>query len=374
MLELVSDFQGLLDLEKPWNQLAADNPMLRHECSVACAQNPRRSERLAVHVLKSGGEVVAIAPFRAIRRTGIERYDLLNRAMWEPNGLLFRDEDALRALWDGLLRGSRSLAMGRFLADGPELRVLRDRLKESHATQMAPRVDVAAWLPLPSDPEELDRRMPRTRRTNMRQRRRSAERRGAVEFSCHCPGEAEAAPLLREAFRVEAAGWKGRNGTAILVRKGSEDFFTRYFTALARLGKLRLYFLRIAGETAAMRCAVEHANRLWDLKIGYDERFHDCSPGILLTHWTLQNCCERGLEAFEFMGEYEPWEDIWDPLKRNYASVTLHPLSVMGVASLAQEVTWRFTKQALAALKLDKAAAKLRAQRARAATVAASSP
>jgi CelD/BcsL family acetyltransferase involved in cellulose biosynthesis len=83
---------------------------------------------------------------------------------------------------------------------------------------------------------------------------------------------------------------------------GEERFLTLYARAAARLGLLRFYFLRINGAAAAATTMVDHGNRLWGLKLGYDERFRRVSPGILLAYEILRHAFECGnYEALEFL-------------------------------------------------------------------------
>jgi CelD/BcsL family acetyltransferase involved in cellulose biosynthesis len=178
-------------------------------------------------------------------------------------------------------------------------------------------------------------------RTYIRRKVKSAERAGPVAFEVVCPDEGNVDRYLGEVFRVEAAGWKGRKGTAILTDARARRFWSTYARAAARLGMLRLFFLRIGDATAAVRMAVERAGRLWELKIGYDERFARHSPGILLTHETLRYACRRGLAAHEFLGVAEPWHRWWPLETRPYASARFYPFSLAGGVALCEDA-WRF--------------------------------
>ncbi len=367
MFEVISDQRTLVDLEQPWTALAAqsDNPFLRHDCAVACAEVYGRSARLAVLVVRSGGDITAIAPFRAVRRAGLERLEMLTRPLWEPTGFLFADSTALEQLVDGLLGLRRPLALGRLPVDSPEWHLLHGKLANSRILSTAASDSRSLWLPLCADWSQVEAGMSTSRRSTLRRMLRSAERRATVAFDPIIPDESNLDPLLREAYRVEGANWKGRNGSAIVMMPIFKDVFPRWCRALTRLGRLRLFFLRIGGEIAAVRISVEHRGRLSDLKIGYDERFQDYSPGIVLTHLTLRHCCDQGLTAFEFMGQSEAWEEAWAPRVRHYATLSIRPWSLGGALALAQDTTWRLAKQTLAVLKLDKEARKARARRTR---------
>lgn len=50
-------------------------------------------------------------------------------------------------------------------------------------------------------------------------------------------------------------------------------FYRSYATRACEQGALRVLFLKLGKETASMMIALEVEDRLWILKIGYDERF-----------------------------------------------------------------------------------------------------
>jgi len=148
---------------------------------------------------------------------------------------------------------------------------------------------------------------------------------------------AEAGPLLEQAFLVEAAGWKGRRGTAPLQEPWRASFYRRYGVAAAEAGTLRLAFLRVGGEPAAMQIMVERDEALWLLKIGYADRFARCSPGQLLLERTLEWAAERGLARIEFLGEAAPWTRGWTREERACVTAAAYPANERGAAALARD-------------------------------------
>ena len=141
------------------------------------------------------------------------------------------------------------------------------------------------------------------------------------------------AEILAESFRVEADGWKGRTGSALLSDPHRRQFYEKYATIASEKGILRLSFMRIGGEVAATQIAVESGGRFWLLKVGYDERFARCSPGHLLMVETLRYAAERGLRTFEFLGSTEPWTQVWTTDVRPCVSVWAYPNNFRGLAA-----------------------------------------
>ena len=87
-----------------------------------------------------------------------------------------------------------------------------------------------------------------------------------------------------------------------------------------------------------MQIGLEHANRFWVLKIGYDEKWAKCSPGIQLTMETIRYAFDRGLEAYEFLGSDEPWLHAWARQSHSYTSIGFYPLGFCGLYGLGVDV------------------------------------
>jgi len=113
---------------------------------------------------------------------------------------------------------------------------------------------------------------------------------------------------LAETLRLEASGWKGERGTAIVSRPDTRDFYTEVARRFADRGTLRLAFLR-AGETAiAAELGIEEHGVFFDLKGGFDADYRSYAPGLLLAQSLIASCFARGLRRFEFLGDAEPFK------------------------------------------------------------------
>ncbi|MEW6193625.1 MAG: GNAT family N-acetyltransferase [Bacteroidota bacterium] len=89
------------------------------------------------------------------------------------------------------------------------------------------------------------------------------------------------------------------------------DFFRSYSRDTVELKMLRFCFLRISGIAAAVQIGIEYANRFWLLKIGFNEAFARCSPGIILMNEVIGYAFFKKLNAVEFLGSNEEWLHIW---------------------------------------------------------------
>ena len=162
---------------------------------------------------------------------------------------------------------------------------------------------------------------------------RRAEEAGQVSVRILDPRPEEVEGLLAELVRVESAGWKGQRGSSLSRRQALRDFFSRYAAHAARTQSLRFSFLDVDGRAIAAQLSVRHLGRLWVLKIGYDEAWSRCSPGMLLLAETMRRAFEERLQSYEFLGSDEPWLHGWHGERRECATLKGYPASLPGIWS-----------------------------------------
>ncbi len=120
------------------------------------------------------------------------------------------------------------------------------------------------------------------RRKNLNGARRRLEAEGAVSF--RLLSEPEELGVEGERFlALEARGWKGRRGTALLKSPARANFANGVIAALAGERKCRIASLDCGGKPIAMAIVLQSGDRGFFWKIAYDEAFAAFSPGVLLT-------------------------------------------------------------------------------------------
>lgn len=116
------------------------------------------------------------------------------------------------------------------------------------------------------------------------------------------------ATILEQCFSLEAAGWKGRDGTAILSRHDTATFFRSLMLTFYERGILAVSSIEVDGALIAFELGVVEGNRLWSLKTSYDESFASYSPGRVLRYATVERCFELGLDGNEMLGSAEAYK------------------------------------------------------------------
>ena len=100
-----------------------------------------------------------------------------------------------------------------------------------------------------------------------------------------------------------------------------------------------------AVRSIAMRIMLEWDRRLWAMKTGYRESERRWSPGLLLTHDTLEEACRRGLQAFEFLGSGDRLQPAWTTGTRALQSCVFYPYSLRGAWTLALDAASQFKRR-----------------------------
>ena len=116
----------------------------------------------------------------------------------------------------------------------------------------------------------------------LRRQRRRLDEKGAVTFvSAHEP--AAIAPALADYLMLEAAGWKGRAGTAARQSADVLHFVQSAIAALAAEGRVRIDRLTRGETPLAAAITLRSGDHAWFWKIAYDEASASFSPGVQLT-------------------------------------------------------------------------------------------
>ncbi|WP_346656029.1 GNAT family N-acetyltransferase [Bradyrhizobium sp. dw_78] len=122
-----------------------------------------------------------------------------------------------------------------------------------------------------------------------RQRHRLAEQ-GAVHFDVARTPD-DVASAIEIFLKLEASGWKGARGTALLQNEGDARFIRRAAVALAMTGQCEIVTLRTGGTPIAAGIVLRHQDRAFFFKLGIDERFAKFSPGVQLTLDLTRHLC-----------------------------------------------------------------------------------
>jgi CelD/BcsL family acetyltransferase involved in cellulose biosynthesis len=111
------------------------------------------------------------------------------------------------------------------------------------------------------------------------------------------------ADCIRDFGRLESAGWKGREGSAVHADNIQGRFYTSLLESFCAIGKGRIYRFWLGERLAAMQLCVGNERTLVFLKTAYDENFETHGPGILMQYEIMRQLfSESRIDAVEFYG------------------------------------------------------------------------
>ncbi len=113
---------------------------------------------------------------------------------------------------------------------------------------------------------------------------------GAVGFDV-ARSPADVAIAIETFLALEASGWKGERGTALLQVEGDVAFIRRAAKALAETGQCEIVTLRAGNTPVAAGLVLRHQARAFFFKLGVDEHFAKYSPGVQLTLDLTRHLC-----------------------------------------------------------------------------------
>jgi CelD/BcsL family acetyltransferase involved in cellulose biosynthesis len=336
-VERVTSLADLDAIEDAWCDLNArrGGPMEQFAWVRSCAATLSPSEKLEVTTLWRGGRLVAAAPMVLSKRRGIPRLNQLGvDRHYEPMDMLYVDDAARDALIASLAEYGGPFALGRVREDSPTIEAIQKHFAGNAHVQLRPQIGYP-YIDLDDSWRDPEQKLSAKRRSDLRRAHRRAEEAGPVTTEIITPAPQEVDALLSEAFAVEMKSWKGKDGTAMACDESEAMFCRAYARAACHHGVLRLCFLRIGGVAAAMHIAMVHGGGFWLLKIGYDESFARCSPGMLLIQESIAYAAREGLKTYEFLGKSEAWIEMWSRTIRPCTAVRVYPYGSRGMAALA---------------------------------------
>ena len=226
------------------------------------------------------------------------------------NGLA-RDEQARAELWAAVAETGAPRVQMRGLPEHAEsTQALRDTLAAAGYDVVAVPGPFCPWLELPSSWEELIGGVSASLRAQLRRRRRGLEKLGGLGFRTVAGGVSFERDL--ETFlKLEASGWKGESGTAILSSPATTRLYREFAHAAAAKGWMRLHLLELDGEVIAADYGCAFAGRAVLLKTGFDEAYRRLSPGLVLRAEVLRSSIEEGLLHCDFLGEADISKTRW---------------------------------------------------------------
>ena len=208
--------------------------------------------------------------------------------------LLDRDasiEAATQLLQQAREAGAHALVLTDVALDGAAMNSLKQVLDRDGLRPRILSSYTRASLDATQDGETLLREALGAKKLKeLRRQRHRLEEHGLVMFQVARRPD-EIGPALETFLQLEAGGWKGKRGTALVQHAGDATFIRRAVPALAGTAQCEIVTLRAGATPIAAGIVLRHQDRAFFFKLGIDERYAKYSPGVQLTLDLTRHLC-----------------------------------------------------------------------------------
>ncbi|BAR53745.1 hypothetical protein NK6_560 [Bradyrhizobium diazoefficiens] len=266
-------------------------------------------------------------------------------------------EAATRLLQQARETGAHALVLNDVALDGAAMASLKQALNRDGLKPRVLSSYIRAGLDATQDGETLLREALGARKLKeLRRQRHRLEEHGPVVFEVARRPD-EIGPALETFLQLEASGWKGKRGTALIQHAGDATFIRRAVPALAETAQCEIVTLRAGTIPVAAGIVLRHQDRAFFFKLGIDERFARYSPGVQLTlDLTRRLCADPAIASADSTASADHpminpiWRgrfaigDVLIPLRRNDPVVPLVHAALVDL-NAAHEATRRVVRR-----------------------------
>jgi CelD/BcsL family acetyltransferase involved in cellulose biosynthesis len=150
-------------------------------------------------------------------------------------------------------------------------------------------------------------------RSNLKKQRNRLAADGIVTHLDVLTAPDQMAAAVADYGRLESAGWKARNGSAVHADNAQGHFYRRMLEAFAQEGQARVYRYRFSEQLVAMDLCICERDCIVILKTSYDESVPaGFSPALLMREEACRDLFgEPHLARIEFYGKLMEWHTRW---------------------------------------------------------------
>jgi CelD/BcsL family acetyltransferase involved in cellulose biosynthesis len=160
---------------------------------------------------------------------------------------------------------------------------------------------------------------------NMRTQRSKLKTQGIAAVLEVLTRPEEVAGAMEDYGRLEGAGWKGAQGTAVRADNDQGRFYRSMLEDFCRADAARIYRYRFGDKVVAVDLCIETDTVQVPLKTTYDESIKGLSPSSLLRQEAYRHVFEeRRVRRIEFYGRVVEWTARWTDLKRTLYHVNAY--------------------------------------------------
>ena len=260
--------------------LNAAAPARRLTALLAWEQAPSGKRLVGLWAFATGKPHLSVLPISALCAPATEHAYLsapvIDRDCLEPT---------LHAMLEAVAEARdlpKLVALESMSGEGPTYEALIRVLQERHSRFCRLDAKKRPMLVPGAEPKGyLEKALSGSSRKKLRQHRRRLGEKGRLE-TVVIRTAADVQDTFEVFLKLEADGWKGRRGTAILCCPDDAAFARGLIATLAQTGDASIHVLQLDGRPVSMQVVLRAGSAAYTWKTAYDETLSIFSPGMLL--------------------------------------------------------------------------------------------
>ena len=326
-IEAIKDFDKFLELKPVWNTLLAesdvDAPFLTFEWLSNWWTNFGKGSELLILLVKDGSEIIGMAPLMIrrmkYRSLPVRSVTFMANYYSHRSGLILirREKEVVSCVLKYLSDYNFDLMYFDFIEKGSatdtSLGSVLDAEKMRHVRwngEFSPYIAIdGTWECF------LDEKT-KSFRKDIKHTNNLFNRGGRYEVIKYSNTDIDYA--IAQLFTISENTWKFANGTAIINNEKSKMFYRSLAYVAASNNWLNIYILKLYNQPIAFGYCLRYGEKIYSLKIGYDKRYAELSPGKFLSMYTIKDAFENCLKEYDFLGANEARKLQWTPLIREH--------------------------------------------------------
>ena len=339
-VECIHDPAAFTAMREEWNRLlresAADTPFLTWEWLHTWWRHLGESSSLRLLVVRSGGDLIAIAPLRLVNsalywfsrleflgtgHAGSDYLDLIVRREHEAESI-----DAIAQY----LKANQVAMRLNHLAPGSLGARLAQQVASDGWTFSSADDGTCPVIPLASLTfDGYLATLGSSHRANFRRRLKGLGQKFEMQFE-QVRTHRERCDMLAALVGFHEKRWKEEGGSSAFMTPAVVAFQDDVTRHALDAGWLRMYVLRLNGETAAVMYGFHYGGRFYFYQHGFDDRYQAHSVGLVLMGLTIRAAIDEGAGEFDMLWGVEPYKFLWARDARTLQRVELFPIHFGG--------------------------------------------
>jgi CelD/BcsL family acetyltransferase involved in cellulose biosynthesis len=190
--------------------------------------------------------------------------------------------------------------------------------------------------------EDYTKRWSKKKARNLRSRQKKLGELGTLSFEILNENDQHFKDALNATLELEAAGWKGGRGTALISHSDTNKFSQHVLINCRSHPSIHLAVMRLDNRIIAGQINFASQDELFFMKSAYDETLSKFGPGVILYAWIQQQSCDQGL--YRILDSCAPanhsLEEIWLE-RRQLQSLFIAPNSRLNEAKIQSAILGR---------------------------------